>query len=72
LGNFFILLGWVRQPAAKLPPVTTTPVENFSTSFFNLPRYWRQIVNVINDAGGKFSTGVNDTGGNQWEQLSNC
>ncbi len=40
LGHFFLswtLLGWVRQPAAKLPLVATTPVANFSTSFFNLP-----------------------------------
>jgi hypothetical protein len=26
----------------------------------------------INDTGGKFATGVNDTDGKQWEQLSNC
>jgi hypothetical protein len=26
----------------------------------------------INDTGGKFATGVKDTGGKQWEQLSNC
>jgi hypothetical protein len=55
---------------ANLPPVSTTPAAIFSTSF----------ASVI-DTGGKFATSVNDTGGKscvvytggqQWEQLSNC
>jgi hypothetical protein len=36
-----------------LPPVSTTPVANFATSFPS-----------VVDTGGKFATGVNDTGGN--------
>jgi hypothetical protein len=44
-----------------LPPVSTTPVANFSTG-----------VNDVNDTGGKFATGVVYTGGKQWDQLSNC
>jgi hypothetical protein len=42
-------------------PVSTTPVANFCTSFTS-----------VVDTGGKFATGVNNTGGKQWEQLSNC
>jgi hypothetical protein len=38
-----------------------TLVENFSTSFTS-----------VVETGGKFATGVNNTGGKQWEQLSNC
>jgi hypothetical protein len=33
------------------PPVSTTPVANFATSFSS-----------VVDTGGKFATGVNDTG----------
>jgi hypothetical protein len=47
--------------AANLPPVSTTPAENFSTSFPS-----------VFYTGGKFATGVDDAGGKQWEQLSNC
>jgi hypothetical protein len=36
---------------ANLPPVSATPVANFSTIF------------AIVDTGGKFAAGVNDTGG---------
>jgi hypothetical protein len=43
--------------AANLPPVSTIPAANFSTSFAS-----------IVDTGGKFATGVNDTGGEEWEQ----
>jgi hypothetical protein len=45
----------------NLPPVSTTPVASFSAIFAS-----------IVDTGGKFATVVNDTGGKQWEQLSNC
>jgi hypothetical protein len=38
-----------------------TPAANFATSFAS-----------VVDTGGKFATGVSDTGGKQWEQLSNC
>jgi hypothetical protein len=34
------------------PPVSTTPVANFSTNFAS-----------VVDTGGKFANGVNDTGG---------
>ena len=37
---------------AKLPPVSATPVANFSTIFAS-----------VVDTGGKFAAGVNDTGG---------
>jgi hypothetical protein len=37
-----------------------TPAANFSTTFAS-----------VVDTGSKFSTVVNDTGGKQWEQLSN-
>jgi hypothetical protein len=43
------------------PPVSTTPAANFYTSFTS-----------VVDTSGKFATGVNDTGGKQWEQLSDC
>ena len=43
------------------PPVSATPVANFSTIFAS-----------VVDTGGKFATGVNDAGGKQWEQLSYC
>jgi hypothetical protein len=36
-----------------LPPVSTTPAANFATSS-----------SCVVDTGGKFATGVNDTGGN--------
>ena len=36
-----------------MPPVSTTPAANFATSFTS-----------VVDTGGKFATGVNDTGGN--------
>jgi hypothetical protein len=39
-------------PAANLPLVSTTPTANYSTSFAGSV-----------DTGGKFVTGVNDTGG---------
>jgi hypothetical protein len=48
-------------PLVSTPPVSMTPAANFSTSFA-----------YVVDTGGKFATGVNDTGGKQWEQLSNC
>jgi hypothetical protein len=38
-------------------------------------QHWWQIAAGINDTGGKFATifaTVVDTGGKQWEQLSNC
>jgi hypothetical protein len=37
---------------ANLPPVSTTPAANFATIFPS-----------VVDTGGKFATGVNDTGG---------
>jgi hypothetical protein len=43
-------------PVANLPPVSTTPAANFTTSFTSFV-----------DTGGKFATGVVDTGGKQWD-----
>ena len=54
ISNFF-------QKFAKIfasqgaPPVSTTPVANFATSSAG-----------VDDAGGKFATGVVDTGGALW------
>jgi hypothetical protein len=48
-------------PAAKLLPVATTPAANFSTNFASVVDTDGKF--AINDAGGKFATGVNDTGG---------
>ncbi len=42
----------VNDTAANLPPVSTSPAANFSTSFAS-----------VVDTGGKFATGVNDTSG---------
>jgi hypothetical protein len=39
---------------ANFPPLSTTPVANFSTVFASFV-----------DTGGKFATGVNNTGGKQ-------
>jgi hypothetical protein len=36
-----------------------------------LAKFSNSFASVV-DTGGKFATGVNDTGGKQWEQLSNC
>jgi hypothetical protein len=49
-------------PAAKLPAVSTTPVANLPLVSTTL---------VVNFSTGVVD-GVNDTGGKQWEQLSNC
>jgi hypothetical protein len=59
--NFFSrkIRGDIRK--SRCTQVSTTPVANFSTSFTS-----------VVDTGGKFATGVNNTGGKQWEQLSNC
>jgi hypothetical protein len=50
----------VNDTGGNMPPVSTTPAANFSTSFTS---------DV--DTGGKCATSVNDDGGKQWEQLSN-
>jgi hypothetical protein len=39
-------------PVANLPPISTTPAENFATSF-----------SCVVDTGGKFAAGVNDACG---------
>jgi hypothetical protein len=46
-----------RQWQQIFPLVSTTPAANFSTSSAG-----------VVDTDGKFATGVNDTGGKQWEQ----
>jgi hypothetical protein len=47
------------------PPVSTTPVANFSTSFASVVDTGGKFAPSVNDTDG----GVNDTGGKQWEQL---
>jgi hypothetical protein len=39
--------------------VSTTPAANFATSFSSV------VDTAVNDTGGKFATGVSDTGGKQ-------
>ncbi len=58
--------------ATTLPPVSTTLVANFPTSFASVVDTGGKFATGVNDTGSKFGTGVNDTGGKQWEQLSNC
>ncbi len=56
-GPFQFFRKFVEIFAAQgLPPVPTTPEANFATSFTS-----------VVDTSGKFSTGVNDTGGKQWD-----
>jgi hypothetical protein len=50
--NFFENSRRYSQVKDGLPPVLTTAVANFATSFPS-----------VVDTGGKFATGVNDTGG---------
>ncbi len=47
-----------------LPPVSTTPVANFATSFPSVVDTGGKFAAGVNDTGGKFAAGVNDTGGN--------
>jgi hypothetical protein len=52
-------------------------VKNASKKFSRLGTFKQRDSNSynvtsINDTGGKFATGVYDTGGKQWEQLSDC
>jgi hypothetical protein len=49
------------------PPVSTILVANLP-QVSNVSTSFASVVNT----GGKFATGINDTGGKQWEQLSNC
>ncbi len=66
-----------------LPPVSTTPAVNFASVVDSGGKF----ATGVNETGGKFATGVNDaggklppvsttpaadTGGKQWEQLSDC
>jgi hypothetical protein len=45
------------------PPVSTTPVANFSTIFASVVDTGSKFSAGVNDTGSKFSTGINDTGG---------
>jgi hypothetical protein len=45
------------------PPVSTTPVANFSSIFASVVDTGGNFATVVNDTGGKFATGVNDAGG---------
>ncbi len=51
-------------PVANLQTVSMTPAANFATSFSSFV----DTSGKFNNTGGKFATGVNDTGGKQWEQ----
>jgi hypothetical protein len=66
--------------AQNLPLVSTTPAANFASGFASgwwqichrcQRRQW-QITTSINDTAEKFATCGNDTGGKEWEQLSDC
>jgi hypothetical protein len=46
------------------PPLSTTPVANFSSIFASVVDNGGKFAGVVNDTGGKFATGVNDAGGN--------
>jgi hypothetical protein len=45
------------------PPVSTTPVANFSTIFASVVDTGGKFATGFNDTGGKFATVVNDAGG---------
>jgi hypothetical protein len=45
------------------PPVSTTPVANFSSIFASVLDTGGKFATGVNDTGGKFATGVNDAGG---------
>ncbi len=46
-----------------MPPVSTTPVANFATSFTSVVDTGGKFATGVNDTVGKFAVGVNDTGG---------
>ena len=46
-----------------MPPVSTTPVANFATSFTSVVDTAGKFTTGVNDIGGKFAASVNDTGG---------
>ncbi len=50
------------------PPVSTTPVANFSTIFASVVDTGGKFATGVYDTGGKFAAGVVDTGGKYWQQ----
>ena len=46
-----------------MPPVSATPVANFSSIFARVVDTGGKFATGVNDTGGKFATGVNDAGG---------
>ena len=65
MGSFRIfskIRGDIRSQGA--PPVSTTPVANFSTIFASVVDTGGKFAAGVNDTGGEFATGVVDTGGN--------
>ncbi len=46
-----------------MPPVSATPVANFSTIFAGVVDTGGKFATSVNDTGGKFATGVNDAVG---------
>ncbi len=45
------------------PPVSATPVANFSTIFASVVETGGKFATGVNDTGSKFATGVSDAGG---------
>jgi hypothetical protein len=45
------------------PPLSTTPVANFSTIFASVVDNGGKFATGVNDTSGKFANGVNDAGG---------
>jgi hypothetical protein len=62
----------INDTVSNLPPVSTSPAANLSTSFTSVVDTGGKFASSVNNTGGKFATGVNNTGGKQREQLSNC
>jgi hypothetical protein len=48
-----------------LPPESTTPAENLSTSFASVVDTCGKFASDVNNNGSKFATSVNDTSGKQ-------
>ncbi len=46
-----------------MPPVSATPVANFSTIFASVVDTGGKFATGVNDTGGKLATGVNNAGG---------
>jgi hypothetical protein len=64
LGHFEFFRKFAEIFASKgAPPVSTTPVANFATSYPCVVDTGGKFATSVNDTGGKFAAGFNDTGG---------